>query len=30
LTSPLRWIPSLTGALIWTPASAILAQGRRS
>jgi rod shape-determining protein MreD len=30
LASPLRWVHSLTGALIWTPASAILAQGRRS
>lgn len=30
LSSPLRWIHSLTGALIWAPASAILAQGRRS
>lgn len=30
LTSPLRWIHSLAGALIWAPASAVLAQGRRS
>jgi rod shape-determining protein MreD len=30
LTSPLRWIHSLTGAIIWAPTSAILAQGRRS
>jgi rod shape-determining protein MreD len=30
LTSPLRWIHSLTGALIWPAASALLAQGRRS
>lgn len=30
LTSPLRWIHALAGAIIWTPTSVILAQGRRS
>ena len=30
LTSPLRWVHCLTGALIWAPTSAILAAGRRS
>jgi rod shape-determining protein MreD len=30
LTSPLRWIHALSGAVIWAPASMILAQGRRS
>jgi rod shape-determining protein MreD len=30
VTSPLRWIHCATGALIWAPAAAILAQGRRA
>ena len=30
LTSPLRWIHCVTGALIWAPVATILAQGRRS
>jgi rod shape-determining protein MreD len=29
LTSPLRWIHCVTGALIWAPVATLLAQGRR-
>ena len=30
VTSPLRWVHCLTGAIIWAPAATILAQGRRA
>jgi rod shape-determining protein MreD len=30
VTNPLRWIHCATGALIWAPATIILAQGRRA
>lgn len=30
LTTPLRWVPTLTGALIWPAAAAILARSYRS
>ncbi|HVW70078.1 MAG TPA: rod shape-determining protein MreD [Steroidobacteraceae bacterium] len=30
VTSPLRWIHCVTGALIWAPAATLLAQGRRT
>ena len=30
ITSPLRWIHIATGAIVWAPVAALLAQGRRS
>jgi rod shape-determining protein MreD len=30
LSSPLRWIHAVTGAIIWAPAALILGQGRRT
>jgi rod shape-determining protein MreD len=30
LTTPLRWVPTLTGALIWPAAAAILARSHRA